>query len=93
MISETYQRPVKSYFQEAEELESLINTGRLVQKFLPKQADINKILNIIQRKVLKGTQLPVSIKEIHAGYFISSYFKDLYLYLAQNKLPCTKTPM
>ena len=26
---------------------------------LPKQADIDKILKIIQRKVLKGTHLPV----------------------------------
>ena len=31
------------------------------------------------------------MKEIRAGYLISPYFKDLYLYLAQNKLPSTKT--
>ena len=59
-----YQRPDKSYVQEPQELESLINTGSLVQSFLPKQADINKILRIIQRKVLKGTHLPVTVKEI-----------------------------
>ena len=61
-----------------------------MQKFLPKQADIDKILKIIQRKVLKGTYLPVTVKEIQAGYLISPYFKDLHLYLAQNKLPSTK---
>ena len=33
--SETYQRQDKSYFQELEELDSLINAGKLVQKFLP----------------------------------------------------------
>ena len=91
VISETYQRPDKSFFRELQELESLINTGRLVQKFLPKQADINKILKIIQGKVLKGTHLPVTIKEIQAGYLVSPYFKDIYLYLAQNKLSSTKT--
>ena len=37
VISETYQRPDKSYFQDPQELDSLINTGRLVQKFLLKQ--------------------------------------------------------
>ena len=37
VISETYQRPDKSYFQEPPELDSLINTGRLVQTFVPKQ--------------------------------------------------------
>ena len=26
------------------------------------------------------------IKEIQAGYLSSSYFKDIYLYLAQNRL-------
>ena len=31
------------------------------------------------------------MKKIQAGYLISSYFKDLYLYLAQNKLPSTMT--
>ena len=41
IISEFYQRPNKSYFQEQRDLESLVNTGRLVQKFLPKQADID----------------------------------------------------
>ena len=34
--------------------------------------------------------LPVEIKEIQAGYLSSSYFKDIYLYLAQNKLPISK---
>ena len=47
MISETYQRSDKSYFQELQELENLVNMGRLVQKFLLKQTDIDKILKII----------------------------------------------
>ena len=53
--------------------------------------DIDKILDIIKRKVLKGTHLPLTIKEIQAGYLTSPYFKDLYLYLAQNKLPRKKS--
>ena len=66
--------------QEPPELDSLINTGKLVQKFLMKQADIDKILKIIQRKVLKGTHLPVTVKETQGGHLVSPYFKDLYLY-------------
>ena len=31
IISKTYQRPDKSYFQEPKELENLVNMGRLVQ--------------------------------------------------------------
>ena len=66
MISETYQRPDRSYFQGPQELDSLNNTGKPVQKFLLKQADIDKILKIIQRKVLKGMHLPATVKEIQA---------------------------
>ena len=53
--------------------------------------DIDKILEKIQRKVLRGTHLPMEIKEIQAGYLCSPYFKDLYLYLAQNKPPSLKS--
>ena len=53
--------------------------------------DIDKILKIIQRKVLKGTHLPITIKEIQAGYLNSPCFKDLYLYLTQNKLHISKS--
>ena len=83
IISKALQRPNKSYFQELRELESLVNTGKLVQKFLPKQADIDEILKVIQCKVLQGTHLSITIKVIQAGYLISSYFKGIYLYLAK----------
>ena len=52
--------------------------------------DIDKILHIIQREVLKGTHLPVEIKEIQAGYLHSPHFKEIYQYLLQNKLPNSK---
>ena len=57
---------------------------------MPKQTDIDKILGVIQRKVLKDTHLPVKIKEIQAGYINSPHFTDLYLYLSHNKLPSSK---
>ena len=90
IISEAYQRPHKSFFQEPQDLSNLINTGNLIKFFSSKQADIDKILKVIQRRVLKDTHLPVEIKEIQAGYLNSSHFKDIYLYLAQNTLPTSK---
>ena len=90
IISKVYERPDKSYFQEPIELKDLIDTNNIIQQFLPKQTDIDKILEIIRKKVLKGTHLPLMIKEIQAGYLNSSYFKDIYLYLAQNRLPAKK---
>ena len=90
IISEIYQRPHKSQLVDPPELTDLVDTEKIVQKYLPKQADIDKILKVIQRKVLKGTHLPITIKEVQAGYLNSPYFKDLYLYLSQNKLPSSK---
>ena len=58
---------------------------------MPKHTDIDKILDVIQEKVLKDTHLPVEVKEIQAGHLYSPYFKDLYLYLSQNKLPSSKS--
>ena len=87
IILEIYERPDNSYVQEPQELTDLIDTNKLIQKYLPKQTDIDKFVDIIKRKVLKGIHLPLMIKEIQAGYLTSPYFKDLYLFLSQNKLP------
>ena len=77
------------FFQLPKELGDLVNKGNLIHKYLPKQTDIDEILEVIQRKVLKGTHLLVEIKEIQAGNLHRSYFKDLYL--SQNKLPSPKS--
>ena len=58
IISEIYQRPDKLQIVDPPEFIDLVNTERIVQKYLPKQTDIDKILKVIQRKVLKGTHLP-----------------------------------
>ena len=92
IISEIYERPDMSYVQEPQELKDLIDIiDILIQKFLLKQMDIDKILDIIKRKVLKGMHLPLTIKELQAGYLSSPYFKDLYLFLFQNKLPSKRS--
>ena len=74
-------------------MKDLIDTNNIVQQVLPKQTDIDKILEIIRKKVLKGMHLPLTIKEIQAGYLSSLYFKDIYLYLAHNRLPSKKAAM
>ena len=91
IIFKIYERPDTSYIQEPQELKDLIDTTKLIQKYLPKQMDIDKILDIINKKVLKGTHLLLTIKEIQAGYLSSPYFKDLYLFLSQHKLPSKRS--
>ena len=91
IMLETFLRLDKSFFQNPKELEDIINKENLVHKYLPKQIDIDKIPEIIERKVLKSTHLPAEVKEIQVGYLCSPYFKDLYLYLLKNKLPSSKS--
>ena len=91
IILEIYERPDISYVQEPQKLKDLIDTTKLIQKYLPKQTDIDKILDIIKRKVLKGKHLPLMVKEIQTGYLTSPYFKDLYLFLSQNELPSKRS--
>ena len=52
-----YVSPDQSYTEQPQELTDLVDSTKLVQKYLPKQVDIDKILEIIKRKVLKGTHL------------------------------------
>ena len=85
-----YKSPDKSYLEQPQELSDFMDSTKLIHKYLPKQVDIDKIIDIIKRKVLKGTHLPLTIKEIQEGYLSSSFFKDLYVYLAHNKLPGKK---
>ena len=47
VISETIQRPDKMFFQKTKSLDDIIHMGNLIHKFLPKQMDIDKILQII----------------------------------------------
>ena len=42
-----FQRLDKAFFQEPKELGDLINKGNFIHKYLPKQMDIDKILEMI----------------------------------------------
>ena len=87
IILEIYERPDNSYVWEPQELKRPNRYHQTeFRTYLPKQTDIDKILDIIKRKVLKGTHLPLTIKEIQAGYLTSPYFKDLYLFLVPEQV-------
>ena len=75
VITKSYVAPDQSYLEQPQELIKLVNTSKFIQRHLLQQADIDKILNVIKRKVLKGTHLPITIKEIQAGYLNSPFFR------------------
>ena len=56
-------------------------------KVLPKQTDINEVIKFTERKSLKGINLPITIKELQAGYLTSSYFESIYIFYKMSYLP------
>ena len=71
-------------------LENLIDPTKVQQTFVPKQGEINKLVKQIQTRILRGTQLPGNLKDLKAAYLTSPHFRDIYIYLLQNKLPLKK---
>ena len=71
-------------------LESLLDKAKMAYKFLPKQGDIDRLIAKINNKVLRDTNLCVDLRDLKAAYLTSPHFRDIYLYLLQNRMPLGK---
>ena len=71
-------------------LESLLDKAKMDYKFLPKQGDIDRLIAKINKKVLRDTNLCVDLRDLKAAYLTSPQFRDIYLYLLQNRMPLGK---
>ena len=71
-------------------LESLLDKAKMAYKFLPKQGDIGRLIAKINKKVLRDTNLCVDLRDLKAAYLTSPHFRDIYLYLLQNRMPLGK---
>ena len=71
-------------------LESLLDKAKMAYKFLPKQGDIDRLIAKINKKVLRDTNLCVDLRDLKAAYLTSPHFRDIYLYLLQNRVPLGK---
>ena len=70
-------------------LESLLDKAKMAYKFLPKQGDIDRLIAKIN-KVLRDTNLCVDPRDLKVAYLTSPHFRDIYLYLLQNRMPLGK---
>ena len=66
-----------------------ITYSTLMHRYLPRQSDINKIMEQIKRKYLTKLQLPCSLRDMQAAYLNSPHFRDIYLASVMNELPNT----
>ena len=71
-------------------LESLLDKAKMAYKFLSKQGDIDRLIAKINKKVLRDTNLCVDLRDLKAAYLTSPHFRDIYLYLLQNRMPLGK---
>ena len=71
-------------------LESLLDEAKMAYKFLPKQGDIDRLIAKINKKELRDTNLCVDLRDLKVAYLTSPHFRDIYLYLLQNRMPLGK---
>ena len=56
-----------------------ITDSTLMHRYLPRQSDINKIMEQVKRKYLTKLQLPCSLRDMQAAYLNSPHLRDIYL--------------
>ena len=82
--------PDQSDFELPLPLQDIVDPSKITHKFLPKQGEIDRLINQINKKVLRDTKLSINLRDLRAAYLQSPHFRDIYLNLTQNKVPLGK---
>ena len=82
--------PDQSDFELPPPLQDIVDPSKITHKFLPKQGEIDRLINQINKKVLRDTKLSMNLRDLRAAYLQSPHFRDIYLNLTQNKVPLGK---
>ena len=56
-----------------------ITDTTLMHRHLPKQTDIDRIMEQINRKLFSQATTPLSVRDMQAAYLNSPHFKDIYM--------------
>ena len=82
--------PDQSDFELPPPLQDVVDPTKITHKFLPKQGEIDRLINQINKKVLRDIKLSMNLIDLKAAYLTSPHFRDIYLNLTQNKVPLGK---
>ncbi|XP_072179729.1 LOW QUALITY PROTEIN: uncharacterized protein [Diadema setosum] len=66
------------------------NVEQIVAPHIPKQHDIDKVLDLIKRKIIRDYNLPIDIRRLKTEQETSPFFKPIYDFLAHDILPSDK---
>ena len=75
--------PDRSDFELPPPLQDVVDPSKVTHKFLPKQGEIDKLINQINKKVLRDTQFSMNLRDLKAAYLTCPHFRDIYLNLTQ----------
>ena len=82
--------PDQSDFELPSPLQSVVDPSKITHRFLPKQGEIDRLINQINKKVLRDTKLSMNLRDLKAAYLTSPHFRDIYLNFTQSKVPLGK---
>ena len=82
--------PDQSDFEIPPPLQDIVDPSKITHKILPKQGEIDRLINQINKKVLRDTKLSMYLRDLRAAYLQSPHFRDIYLNLTQNRVPLGK---
>ena len=66
-------------------LQDVVDPSKVTHKFLPRQGEIDRLINQINKKELRDTKFSMNLRDLKAAYLTSPHFRDTYLNLTQNK--------
>ena len=59
----------------------------IIQKHIPRQSDIDKIVKNIETRIIHSLELPIQAQDLVKVYQHSTHFCDIYQYITDGKLP------
>ena len=84
-IDENYRDVPSELYTPPRPLTSKVNN--VVAGHIPKQRDLDKIMEVIKRKIIRDYNLPIDMRTLKTKQETSPFFKPVYDYLAYDILP------
>ena len=81
-------RPLEiEYTQTPQALVPIDTPLSIIQKHIPRQSDIDKIVRNIETRVIHSLELLIQAQDLVKAYQHSTHFRDIYQYITDGKLP------
>ena len=79
--------PEIEYTQMPQALVPIDTPLSIIQKHIPRQSDIDKIVRNIETCIIHSLELSIQAQDLVKAYQHSTHFHDIYQYITDGKLP------